>query len=89
VKCHADAGAPNAKTVADQFVETLAAAGVKRVTALSAISLNALPILFAAGQDRMVACPARGSRCLCRGRQAHLTGEIAVCAGSCGPATFT
>ncbi len=28
---------------------------------------------------------ARGSRRVCRRAQAHLTGELAVCAGSCGP----
>ncbi len=46
-----------AKTVADQFAETLAATGVERVYGIVGDSLNGLTELDPApGQDRMGAC---------------------------------
>jgi len=50
-----------AKTVADQFAETLAAAGVKRIYGIVGDSLNGLTDFDPTpGQDRMGACTARG-----------------------------
>ena len=54
---------------ADQFAETLAAAGVKRIYGIVGDSLNGLTDCAAPpGQDRVGACPARGGRRL-RGRR--------------------
>src|SRR6516164_7506335 len=74
------------KTVADQFVETLAAAGVKRIYGIVGDSLNGLTdsvrrhggIEWLHVRHEEVAAFAAGA-------EAHLTGELAVCAGSCGP----
>jgi len=75
-----------AKTVADQFAETLAAAGVKRIYGVVGDSLNGLTdslrrqakIAWLHTRHEEVAAFAAGA-------EAHLTGELAVCAGSCGP----
>jgi pyruvate dehydrogenase (quinone) len=75
-----------AKTVADQFAETLAAAGVKRVYGVVGDSLNGLTdslrrqakVMWVHVRHEEVAAFAAGA-------EAHLTGELAVCAGSCGP----
>jgi pyruvate dehydrogenase (quinone) len=74
------------KTVADQFAETLAAAGVKRIYGIVGDSLNGLTdslrrqrkIEWLHVRHEEVAAFAAGA-------EAHLTGELAVCAGSCGP----
>src|SRR5579859_2024342 len=74
------------KTVADQFAETLAAAGVKRIYGVVGDSLNGLTdslrrqakIAWLHVRHEEVAAFAAGA-------EAHLTGELAVCAGSCGP----
>ena len=75
-----------AKTVAEQFVATLAAAGVKRIYGIVGDSLNALTdavrrekgIEWIHVRHEEVAAFAAGA-------EAHLTGSLAVCAGSCGP----
>ncbi|MEA3079845.1 MAG: hypothetical protein QOF05_1253, partial [Sphingomonadales bacterium] len=75
-----------AKTVADQFVATLAAAGVERVYGIVGDSLNAITdvvrrqkeIAWVHTRHEEVAAFAAGA-------EAHLTGRLAVCAGSCGP----
>jgi pyruvate dehydrogenase (quinone) len=75
-----------ARTVADQFIETLAAAGVKRIYGIVGDSLNALTdavrrndgIDWIHVRHEEVAAFAAGA-------EAHLTGGLAVCAGSCGP----
>jgi pyruvate dehydrogenase (quinone) len=72
--------------VADQFAETLAAAGVKRIYGVVGDSLNGLTdslrrqakIDWLHVRHEEVAAFAAGA-------EAHLTGELAVCAGSCGP----
>src|SRR5882757_6858651 len=74
------------KTVAEVFIETLVKAGVKRVYGVSGDSLNGLTdtirknkkIDWLHVRHEEVAAFAAGA-------EAHLTGEIAVCAGSCGP----
>src|SRR5271156_2381323 len=75
-----------AKNVAEVFIETLVKAGVKRVYGVSGDSLNGLTdtirknkkIDWLHVRHEEVAAFAAGA-------EAHLTGEIAVCAGSCGP----
>src|SRR3979409_262397 len=74
------------KTVADQFAETLAVAGVRRIYGIVGDSLNGLTdairrlakIEWGHVRHEEVAAVAAGA-------EAHLTGELAVCAGSCGP----
>jgi pyruvate dehydrogenase (quinone) len=74
------------QTVADLIADTLAAVGVRRIYGVVGDSLNGLT-------DSL-----RRKRCIdwvhmrheeaaafAAGAEAHLTGELAVCAGSCGP----
>ena len=70
-------------------VETLKAAGVKRVYGVVGDSLNG--ILEEIGKCKeIVWIPVRHEEtaAFAAGAQAHLTGELAVCAGSCGPGTM-
>jgi pyruvate dehydrogenase (quinone) len=75
-----------AKTVADQFAETLAAAGVKRIYGIVGDSLNGLTDSLRR-QDKIEWVHVRHEEvaAFAAGAEAHLTGELAVCAGSCGP----
>jgi len=75
-----------AKTVADQFAETLAAAGVKRIYGIVGDSLNGLTdSLRRRGKIEWVHVRHEEAAAFAAGAEAHLTGELAVCAGSCGP----
>src|SRR5262249_5439257 len=73
-------------SVADQFVEVLVAAGVKRIYGIVGDSLNGITdsvrrhggIEWLHVRHEEVAAFAAGA-------EAHLTGALAVCAGSCGP----
>jgi pyruvate dehydrogenase (quinone) len=74
------------KTIAEIVVETLIAAGVKRVYGVVGDSLNA--ILEEIGKRREIEwihVRHEETAAFAAGAQAHLTGELAVCAGSCGP----
>jgi pyruvate dehydrogenase (quinone) len=74
------------KTVAEIVVETLIAAGVKRVYGVVGDSLNA--ILEQIGKHKEIEwihVRHEETAAFAAGAQAHLTGELAVCAGSCGP----
>src|ERR1700690_415137 len=73
-------------TVADQFAETLAAAGVKRIYGIVGDSLNALTDAIRR-QKRIEWIGVRHEEvaAFAAGAEAHLTGSLAVCAGSCGP----
>ncbi len=74
------------KTVADQFAETLAAAGVKRIYGIVGDSLNGLTdALRRQGKIEWVHVRHEEVAAFAAGAEAHLTGELAVCAGSCGP----
>src|ERR1700675_4515304 len=74
------------KTVADQFAETLAAAGVKRVYGIVGDSLNGLTDAFRRqGKIEWIHVRHEEVAAFAAGAEAHLTGELAVCAGSCGP----
>src|SRR6266851_3259679 len=74
------------KTVADQFAETLAAAGVKRVYGIVGDSLNGLTDAFRRQRKiEWVHVRHEEAAAFAAGAEAHLTGSLAVCAGSCGP----
>jgi pyruvate dehydrogenase (quinone) len=75
-----------ARSVADQFVETLAAAGVKRIYGIVGDSLNGLTdAVRRQGKIGWLHVRHEEVAAFAAGAEAHLTGEIAVCAGSCGP----
>ena len=75
-----------ARSVADQFVETLAAAGVKRIYGIVGDSLNGLTdAVRRQGKMEWLHFRHEEVAAFAAGAEAHLTGEIAVCAGSCGP----
>src|SRR6202453_1090908 len=74
------------KTVADQFAETLAAAGVKRIYGIVGDSLNGLTdAIRRHGKIQWVHLRHEEVAAFAAGADAHLTGSLAVCAGSCGP----
>jgi pyruvate dehydrogenase (quinone) len=73
-------------TVADQFAATLAAAGVKRVYGVVGDSLNGLTdALRRQGKIEWVHVRHEEVAAFAAGAEAHVTGSLAVCAGSCGP----
>ncbi len=73
-------------TVADQFAATLAASGVKRIYGVVGDSLNGLTdSLRRQGKIEWVHVRNEEAGAFAAGAEAHLTGELAVCAGSCGP----
>ena len=74
------------KTVADQFAETLAAVGVKRIYGIVGDSLNGLTdSIRRQGKIEWIHVRHEEVAAFAAGAEAHLTGELAVCAGSCGP----
>ena len=73
-------------TVADQFAATLAAAGVKRIYGVVGDSLNGLTdALRRQGRIEWVHVRHEEVAAFAAGAEAHVTGTLAVCAGSCGP----
>ncbi|MBR1218824.1 ubiquinone-dependent pyruvate dehydrogenase [Bradyrhizobium sp. U87765 SZCCT0131] len=75
-----------AKTVADQFADILAAAGVKRIYGIVGDSLNGLTdAIRRQGKIEWVHMRHEEVAAFAAGAEAHLTGDLAVCAGSCGP----
>jgi len=75
-----------ARTVADQFAEVMAAAGVKRVYGIVGDSLNGLTdSIRRQGKIDWIHVRHEEVAAFAAGAEAHLTGELAVCAGSCGP----
>jgi pyruvate dehydrogenase (quinone) len=74
------------RTVADQFAETLAVAGVKRIYGIVGDSLNGLTdAVRRQGKIEWLHVRHEEVAAFAAGAEAHLTGELAVCAGSCGP----
>ena len=74
------------KTVADQFAETLAAAGVRRIYGIVGDSLNGLTdSIRRQGKIEWVHVRHEEVAAFAAGGEAHVTGDLAVCAGSCGP----
>src|SRR6266852_8756962 len=74
------------KRVADVLVDTLVAAGVKNVYGLAGDSLNGITDSIRT-RDTIKWVPVRHEEtaAFAAGADAHLTGQLAVCAGSCGP----
>jgi pyruvate dehydrogenase (quinone) len=74
------------KTVADLLVQTLAAAGVERVYGVSGDSLNGITdSIRRQKQIQWIHMRHEEAAAFAAGAEAHLTGRLAVCAGSCGP----
>ena len=74
------------RTIADQIAEILVAAGVKRIYGIVGDSLNGLTdSLRRQGKIEWVHVRHEEAGAFAAGAEAHLTGELAVCAGSCGP----
>ena len=75
-----------ARTVADQLVETLAAAGIKGIYGVVGDSLNGLTdAIRRHGKIEWVHVRHEEVAAFAAGAEALLTGELAVCAGNCGP----
>ncbi|WP_262270259.1 ubiquinone-dependent pyruvate dehydrogenase [Microvirga yunnanensis] len=75
-----------AKSVAEQFVEILAAAGVRRVYGIVGDSLNGLTDAIRRRDDmEWIHVRHEEVAAFAAGAEAHVTGALAVCAGSCGP----
>jgi pyruvate dehydrogenase (quinone) len=74
------------KKVAELIIETLAEAGVRRVYGLPGDSLNGITdSIRRQKQVQWVHVRHEETAAFAAGAEAHLTGELAVCAGSCGP----
>jgi pyruvate dehydrogenase (quinone) len=74
------------KRVADLMVDVLAGAGVRRIYGVSGDSLNGMTdSIRATGQLEWVHLRHEETAAFAAGAEAHLTGRLAVCAGSCGP----
>ncbi len=75
-----------ARTGADLIVETLAAAGVRRIYGVAGDSLNGMSDSLRRSKTiDWVHMRHEEAGAFAAGAEAHLTGELAVCAGSCGP----
>ncbi|MGD0823295.1 MAG: ubiquinone-dependent pyruvate dehydrogenase [Terriglobales bacterium] len=75
-----------AKKVADLLVEVLAEAGVQRIYGVSGDSLNGITdSIRARKQIQWIHVRHEETAAFAAGAEAHLTGRLAVCAGSCGP----
>src|SRR5580693_4628545 len=74
------------RTAADFMVETLALAGVKRIYGVVGDSLNGLSdSLRRLKSIEWVHVRHEEGAAFAAGAEAHVTGQLAVCAGSCGP----
>ncbi|MDE1832492.1 MAG: ubiquinone-dependent pyruvate dehydrogenase [Thaumarchaeota archaeon] len=76
-----------AKKVADVVIESLIAAGVKRIYGVSGDSLNGITDSIREHDKDIswVHIRHEETAAFAAGSEAHLTGNLAVCAGSCGP----
>src|ERR1700736_2376920 len=74
------------KNVAELLVEVLAEAGARRMYGVSGDSLNGITdAIRAKNQLQWVHVRHEETAAFAAGAEAHLTGRLAVCAGSCGP----
>src|SRR5450432_1710911 len=74
------------KNVAELLVQTLAQAGVERIYGLSGDSLNGITdSIRRQKQIKWMHVRHEETAAFAAGAEAHLTGKLAVCAGSCGP----
>jgi pyruvate dehydrogenase (quinone) len=74
------------KNIAELLVETLTQAGVKNIYGVSGDSLNGITDTIRNRKDlQWVHVRHEETAAFAAGAEAHLTGKLAVCAGSCGP----
>ena len=74
------------RNVAELLVDVLAEAGVRRIYGVSGDSLNGITdAMRARGDVQWVGMRHEETAAFAAGAEAHLTGGLAVCAGSCGP----
>jgi pyruvate dehydrogenase (quinone) len=74
------------KRVADLLVDVLAEAGVRRIYGVCGDSLNGITdSIRASGRLDWIHVRHEETAAFAAGAEAHLTGGLAVCAGSCGP----
>jgi len=74
------------KKVADLLVEVLAKAGVRQIYGVSGDSLNGITdSIRETKQIQWIHVRHEETAAFAAGAEAHLTGRLAVCAGSCGP----
>ena len=76
----------SSKTVGQVLVDTLLAAGVQRIYGVPGDSLNAITdAIRKTGGIAWSHVRHEESAAFAASAEAHLTGRLAVCAGSCGP----
>jgi pyruvate dehydrogenase (quinone) len=74
------------KNLAKLLVDTLVAAGVKRIYGLAGDSLNGITDAIRTDERiKWIHVRHEETAAFAAGAEAHLTGSLAVCAGSCGP----
>src|SRR5512132_337519 len=74
------------KSVADVLVDTLVARGVERIYGVAGDSLNGITDSIRRHEHlRWMHVRHEETAAFAAGAEAHLTGRLAVCAGSCGP----
>ncbi len=74
------------KKIADLLVEVLAEAGVREIYGVSGDSLNGITdSIRTREQIQWIHMRHEEAAAFAAGAEAHLTGRLAVCAGSCGP----
>jgi len=73
--------------IADMIVETLISVGVQRVYGVPGDSLNGITDSIRTHKLSLAWVHTRNEEAaaFAAGAEAHLTGKLAVCAGSCGP----
>src|ERR1700681_4959965 len=74
------------KNLAELLVDILLAAGVKRVYGVAGDSLNGITEAIRTHESiKWIHTRNEEAAAFAAGAEAHLTGNLAVCAGSCGP----
>src|SRR5262249_57483645 len=74
-----------AKTVAEHLVDTLARAGVRQVYGVVGDSLNPVTDALRRSKLKWIDVRHEETAAFAAGAEAQLTGNLAACAGSCGP----
>jgi pyruvate dehydrogenase (quinone) len=75
-----------AKRVADLLVDVLSGAGVQRIYGVPGDSLNGITDSIRTRENiQWIGVRHEEAAAFAAGAEAHLTGKLAVCAGSCGP----
>jgi pyruvate dehydrogenase (quinone) len=78
------------RTVAEHLVDSLTRAGVQHIYGIVGDSLNpGTDAHRRSGKIRWVDVCHEETAAFAAGAEAQLTGNLAVCAGSCGPSTCT